>query len=308
MPHSRAKIRQYRRKMEQIRRQVGNLNQAAARRTVRLLRRQRSDVLSQFSLIPTEDGSWQAHHLAQLLRATQDQLGVFRDEYGDLLEQGQLDSIRLGEEKVNFALRHFDDREMAGFGLSTERIELAQDFAATLVTDVGDRMTAAISSELQRGIMGGASPHEIMKRIGGSNGLLQDPSVFRSSMVRAETITRTEMGRMLSMSTQNSMEQAAEQDELIFKQWITSGDDRVRDEHAAADGQIVPVDQPFIVGGEDLMMPNDPGGSPENTINCRCDMVSVKADWLDDAELDRLRAAGKLPDGFRREAETDEGQ
>jgi len=52
-----------------------------------------------------------------------------------------------------------------------------------------------------------------------------------------------------------------------------------RDEHIQADrdynpqgGRIgpIPIDEPFIVGGERLMFPRDPAGSARNTINCRC--------------------------------------
>jgi len=39
-------------------------------------------------------------------------------------------------------------------------------------------------------------------------------------------------------------------------------DDRVRPEHAAADGQVVDVDKPFEVGGHLKNAPDD--------INCRC--------------------------------------
>jgi uncharacterized protein with gpF-like domain len=40
--------------------------------------------------------------------------------------------------------------------------------------------------------------------------------------------------------------------------------------HILADGQIRQADEPFDVGGEELMYPRDPGGTPENTINCHC--------------------------------------
>jgi hypothetical protein len=39
----------------------------------------------------------------------------------------------------------------------------------------------------------------------------------------------------------------------------------------AADGQVVGLDEPFIVGGEQLMYPGDPAGSPGNICNCLCD-------------------------------------
>lgn len=56
----------------------------------------------------------------------------------------------------------------------------------------------------------------------------------------------------------------------IEKTWNTVVDGNTRPEHAEADGQSVPIGDPFEVGGEDLMYPGDESGSPENTINCRC--------------------------------------
>jgi hypothetical protein len=43
--------------------------------------------------------------------------------------------------------------------------------------------------------------------------------------------------------------------------------------HRDADGQTVPVFMPFQVAGEPLQFPGDPSGSPENVINCRCDLI-----------------------------------
>ncbi|WP_428950961.1 phage minor head protein [Streptomyces sp. cg35] len=48
-------------------------------------------------------------------------------------------------------------------------------------------------------------------------------------------------------------------------------DGRTRDAHQQANGQTVPIDQPFTVGGERLMFPGDPtSASPAQTWNCRC--------------------------------------
>ena len=57
------------------------------------------------------------------------------------------------------------------------------------------------------------------------------------------------------------------------KKWLAVGDARTRHAHARADGQVVPIDSPFIVDGEKLTAPGI-GGSPENTINCRCRIVA----------------------------------
>lgn len=59
------------------------------------------------------------------------------------------------------------------------------------------------------------------------------------------------------------------------KMWVSKHDERTRDSHSAADGQVVRVTDYFSVGGENLMYPADPAGSAENTRNCRCVMVEA---------------------------------
>ena len=54
------------------------------------------------------------------------------------------------------------------------------------------------------------------------------------------------------------------------KEWVAAGGGDTRDAHARADGQVVGIDEPFIVGGERLRYAGDPSGSAENVINCRC--------------------------------------
>ena len=59
------------------------------------------------------------------------------------------------------------------------------------------------------------------------------------------------------------------------KEFIATPDERTRDGHAEADGQVVALAEPFIVrnaDGEDeeLMFPGDPNGSASNSCNCRC--------------------------------------
>lgn len=59
------------------------------------------------------------------------------------------------------------------------------------------------------------------------------------------------------------------------KVWVSALiPDRTRDEHAAAHGSVARLGEPFDVGGEPLMHPGDPAGSPGNVINCLCVMVA----------------------------------
>lgn len=61
-----------------------------------------------------------------------------------------------------------------------------------------------------------------------------------------------------------------QQNHVPYKKWLSLHDDRVRDTHRAADGQIQLADEPFTVGGALLMFPCDPNGPIGETVNCRC--------------------------------------
>lgn len=60
------------------------------------------------------------------------------------------------------------------------------------------------------------------------------------------------------------------------KMWINSGLTNSRDTHAEADGQEVDSEEPFIVGGEEMMYPRDGtlGASAANIINCACSHIA----------------------------------
>jgi hypothetical protein len=62
-----------------------------------------------------------------------------------------------------------------------------------------------------------------------------------------------------------------------WKEWETAHDTHVRPEHRAAGGQRRPVREPFLVGGELLMVPGAKNGSPWNVIACRCAARSTEA-------------------------------
>lgn len=60
---------------------------------------------------------------------------------------------------------------------------------------------------------------------------------------------------------------------VVEQAWVATGDDRVRASHAYANGQVVGIDQPFVLGsGARVMYPGDSSmGAPlSETIQCRC--------------------------------------
>ncbi len=95
-----------------------------------------------------------------------------------------------------------------------------------------------------------------------------DREVFGSEApARARVIARTE-----TIGAQNAGEFAAAAASGVIgeKEWLTQGDDRVRDTHAAQDGQRVPLHERFANG---LLYPGDQHGPAEEVVNCRCTLL-----------------------------------
>lgn len=70
------------------------------------------------------------------------------------------------------------------------------------------------------------------------------------------------------------------------KRWVTRHDAKVRETHREVEGDTVPLEQPFYVGGYPLMYPGERGAPLSLVINCRCVMVGT-----------RWRARGSFPQG-----------
>jgi hypothetical protein len=88
----------------------------------------------------------------------------------------------------------------------------------------------------------------------------------------------------------------ADEPPVGYKQWLATEDERTRETHADADGQIVPIDQPFQVGSEQADYPGDPDLSDEEAANCRCTVVFVDNGGGADVEAEMpLAASGSEP-------------
>lgn len=103
----------------------------------------------------------------------------------------------------------------------------------------------------------GLSEREIGKRI---RERMQGLAVWQG-----RRIARTEIHHS---STYAAQEAAKSLSLKLEKEWLTAVDGRERDRHGDADGERVPMDEPYTITG--LMRPGDPTGEPKNIINCRC--------------------------------------
>lgn len=97
---------------------------------------------------------------------------------------------------------------------------------------------------------------------------------------RARTIARTETMSALHAGKRQAYQQAIDEGSVsqqeLRRVWDSTGDNKVRESHAAIDGEEVGWDEPYSNG---LMYPGDQSGPPEEVINCRCDEF-IRIDFL----------------------------
>lgn len=92
---------------------------------------------------------------------------------------------------------------------------------------------------------------------------------------RAVTIARTTVIAANNAGSWQSARQVAEAlgtvGGMVLKEWLATTDSRTRDTHKRADGMVVRgLNATFRVGRSALLYAADPGGRPEDVINCRC--------------------------------------
>lgn len=84
---------------------------------------------------------------------------------------------------------------------------------------------------------------------------------------RIKTITRTEMLKAVNGGTFEAYKQGP----INKKQWLAAPG--ARDTHAALDGEVASVKEPFIRGSVPMMYPGDPTAPANEVCNCRCTMM-----------------------------------
>lgn len=133
---------------------------------------------------------------------------------------------------------------------------------------VSERLKVIITRAVVNGATARDLAADIATGIGGPN----------YSGWRAMAIARTEVNSMMNRVNLEAMGRSGV---VAGKIWLSMADDAVRDTHREADGQEVPLNQPFIVGGMYMMCPGDPAGGPAEIINCRCDLIpSINPEYI----------------------------
>lgn len=109
----------------------------------------------------------------------------------------------------------------------------------------------------------------------------QDPYVV--SVDRATNVAENESNAILNGDEYNT----AVKNGCTKKRWKSYRDERVRADHADADGQVVDINRPFRVGKYMMMYPKDEslGAGLEEIVNCRCSVEYLQdRDGANEAE------------------------
>ena len=169
----------------------------------------------------------------------------------------------------------------------TKAIQTDSKLSKTLYDSLGEdinKLKSSVRAEVSRGIANGSTWNQVAAQL--AMNFKNTP--FNKAYNRAMTIARTEGHRIQIQSADHAQHKAKEKGADVVKQWDSTLDGKTRPHHRELDGQIRELDEPFEVGGTEVMYPGG-FGDPAEDCNCRCALLQ-RAKWsLDDAELDTLK-------------------
>lgn len=248
----------------------GNLTAAAIPEGVLSTVEKWEDVLSR-SVLPTVEDVMVGRMLERMRETGVDSL-LDPDEGGDLAAQVRTAIYTATDAEIVYAAPGL--REWQGEYLATveNRLRRVPDSVFDLITDQIDISMGLGESEAEQA----ARIKNILKWSGEEDW----PG-------RARAIARTEATGAYNQATAWAAEvTAAHTGEEYVLGWMSVMDSRTRPSHYYADGQVVPLGSPFIVGGHECKYPGDPALPAEERVNCRCVCVDMpRADNLPDGPI-----------------------
>lgn len=167
---------------------------------------------------------------------------------GTIKDAGKYWTTQLG---TTFDLRNL----LAEDWFQDYQLKFAKPISATTEAGVKDIISDAMAEVL--------SISEVQDQLG---------SLFTSyADYRTERIARTETIRAYNAGS-NALFSDWGADS---KEWSPAMDDRTRESHADAAGQVVGIDEMFSIGGYDMAYPGDAenGAPPSEFVNCRCSVL-----------------------------------
>lgn len=216
-----------------------------------------------------------SYNIKQIKDMVNKQAKVLSDEMTRIgnvqLEQSFVDGIKIVDyplraDNVNFILPY----------LETSIVKTSQELFADLVKGLADDIIKKVNSEVLMGIIGNLTPYEVMKNLETFIPPVKTKKGIRGTAFnRAETIVRTETGRIQNTATRTRMEQIAEKFPDAKKEWLPSNKPTSRPEHMAQANNPIGINEEFIVNGYSCYGPHDPRLPAGEVINCGCSLRTI---------------------------------
>lgn len=256
---------------EQARR-LTRIQKDTAVEIMRLLKSAAAAIKQQIALAPTPT-EWQSYYLPKLQESVQQALNVAGTQasarLGTAAGQAWAAGIDLIDKPLEAALSGLNISGALA-SIDVRQLQAMRSFMTERMRDVSTTVANRINAEIGLVAIGARTPSQAAGAV---------DALIAGGRGRAITVVRTELGRAYSVATQERLAQAKALLPGLKKQWRRSGKIHSRFAHDAADGQVQPVDQPFLVGGKPIMFPRDPKAPPSETINCGCDSLPFMDGW-----------------------------
>ena len=241
--------------------------------------------------------------IAKLLAQEQTQSKIYQIEYQQMI-RSQLNKIYQNMQQSNYATiseylqKCYTDSfvgcmyDLQGQGVPlafpidqtqvTKAIQVDSKISKGLYQHLGvnvDKLKDSIRQELTRGIANGQSYSRIAKAIS------QRSDVDFNRSLR---IARTEGHRVQTSATLDAQIKAKDAGADIVKQWDATLDSFTRDTHRELDGQIVDVEDDFVIPSTGARA-SAPSlfGDPAEDCNCRCCLLQ-RAKWAIGGDITKM--------------------
>lgn len=210
-----------------------------------------------------------------------DVLELYKDD-GKLLRRTLTDVYNESYRRTAWAIET-EARARLGYSAvdaKTVRLSVQNPFTGLTLNERLERhrtnLIYGLKEEITRGFVDGDTYPQISRRI---------KDKLEGDAGKAIRIVRTESTRIYNEAQFDSIKYAEEQGMEMTKTWSSASDDRTRDSHFELDGVTLPIDEPFVIDGDEGMFPGD-FSEAKNVINCRCtvayDVVAINKPTHDD--------------------------
>jgi hypothetical protein len=292
MADSRAQA--YAEKLNALTRTAEALTPEAEKRIRALLDEANKEILA--DIARTDPGSYTAARL----KALKAQVDRVMEQFG---QQASSQVEKIQEQVYQQSAQAIDATVAAGTGtlavqpvIDRAALQVIQGYTSDLIGGLSRNASAKINAAVQRASLGGMDLAQLTKQIGNARYGSEYTGLFSQVGEQTLNVALNETRRVQSVASFTRIKDLAPMHPKMGKGWRHIPVARVpRISHILANGQIVKPEDPFIVGGEELMYPRDPSGSAENTINCSCLLYpAISNDDLkpSDQERDLLKSYG----------------